>query len=452
MYAFVIAKDGSRLMPTNIRKARRLLEKGKAVIYRHHPFTIQLTRESGHYTQPVEFCEDSGSEHIGVSVKSETHEYVHAQYDNLRDEKQRHQDQRMHRRTRRNRLRYRKPRFDNRRRDSEWLACSVKHKKDNHIRIFDMYAEVCPIIRAIFEVGQFDPAGIQALEETGEVLQGTDYQRGKRYQLANLREAVFTRDHYTCQVCGRSVTDGVILHAHHIVYRSNGGTDRINNLLTVCHKCHTSKNHQPGGRLYGLKPKTGTYRDATFMNIVRWYIVNDVKERYPDVEVKHTYGSYTKASRRDLGQLTKTHANDAYAMGKYHPKHRCRETRYAKRRRNNRILTKFYDAKYTDIRDDVKKKGSEIGCNRTKRSIPRNNPNNERMYRGHKVSKGRVSVRKQRYSIQPGDTLKYRGAITHAKGVHCNGTRVMLETGISVKILDTAVIKRIGGWQFLSTL
>lgn len=225
MYAFVIAKDGSRLMPTNIRKARRLLEKGKAVICRHHPFTIQLTGESGHYTPPVEFCEDTGSEHIGVSIKSETHEYVHAQYDNLRNETQRHQDQLMYRRTRRNRLRYRKPRFNNRRRDGEWLAPSVKHKKDNHIRIFDMYAEVCPITRAIFEVGQFDPAGMQTLEETGEVLQGTDYQRGKRYQLANLREAVFTRDHYTCQVCGRSVTDGVILHAHHIVYRSKGGTD-----------------------------------------------------------------------------------------------------------------------------------------------------------------------------------------------------------------------------------
>jgi hypothetical protein len=33
--------------------------------------------------------------------------------------------------------------------------------------------------------------------------------------------------------------------------------------------------------------------------------------------------------------------------------------------------------------------------------------------------------------------------------VHCNGTRVMLDTGKSVKITDVAVIKRTGGWQFL---
>ena len=449
MYAFVLAKDGSRLMPTNIRKARKLLDKGKVVIYKHHPFTIQLTGESRHCTQSIEFCEDTGSEHVGVSIKSETHEYVHAQYDHLSDEKQRHEAQALYRRSRRGRKRYRKPRFDNRRRNDKWLAPTVEHKKDNHIRIFDMYAEVCPITRAVFEVGQFDPAAMQALEETGEVLQGTDYQHGKKFQLANLREAVFTRDRYTCQVCGKSVKDGVILHAHHIIYRSNGGTDRINNLMTVCDKCHTPKNHKPGGKLYGLKPLTGTYRDVTFMNIVRWYIKNDIQNRYPDITVEHTYGSYTKASRRDLGQLPKTHANDAYAMGEFHPKHRCRETHYIKRRRNNRCLEKFYDAKYTDMRDGTVKKGSEIGCNRTKRNIPRNNPNNERMYRGHKVSKGRVSVRRQRYSIQPGDTVRYRGSIAHAKGVHCNGTRVMLDTGKSVKITDVAVIKRTGGWQFL---
>ena len=79
--------------------------------------------------------------------------------------------------------------------------------------------------------------------------------------------------------------DGVILHTHHIIYCSNGGTDRINNLLTVCDKCHTPKNHKPGGKLWGLKPFAGTFRDATFMNTVRWQIVNEVKEKFPDDSV-----------------------------------------------------------------------------------------------------------------------------------------------------------------------
>ena len=230
---FVIALDGTRLMPTNRVKARKLLRKGKAVIHKHRPFTIQLTYESGKATQPVEFCEDTGSGHVGVSLKSEKHEYVHAQYDHLKDEKEKHADQKSYRRARRNRKRYRKPRFDNRNKSDGWLAPSIQHKKDSHIRIFEMYYKVCPITRAVFETGQFDPAAMQALEETGEILQGTEYQHGRRYGLANLREAVFTRDGYKCRICGRGVEEGAILHAHHIIYRSNGGTDRINNLLTV---------------------------------------------------------------------------------------------------------------------------------------------------------------------------------------------------------------------------
>ena len=448
---FVIALDGTKLMPTNRAKARIFLKKGKAIIYKHTPFTIKLTYESEKNVQPIEFCEDTGAQHIGVSIKSEKHEYVHAQYDHLKNETKKHNDQRMYRRTRRNRKRYRKPRFENRKKPKEWLAPTVEHKKDNHIRIFNMFYEVCPITTAIFETGQFDPAALQAMEETGEILQGRDYQRGKKYGLANLREAVFTRDNYHCRICGKGVEDGVILHAHHIRYRSQGGTDRINNLLTVCSRCHTPKNHKPGGKLYGLQPVTGTYKDATFMNTVRWFIIDEIRELYPDIEVKNTYGAYTKASRRELGQLQKTHANDAYAMGEYHPKHRHPEEIYQKKRRNNRILSKFYDAKYVDIRDGIVKKAAELGCNRTKRSDSRNNANNLRIYRGKKKVFGKTAVRTRRYSIQPGDIVKYKNITTISKGVHSSGVRVMLNTGKSVKLADVTIKKKIGGWQFLFT-
>ena len=94
---FVTASDGTALMPTSAVRARKLLRAGKAVIDNHTPFAIRLTYESGHWTQPVELCMDTGSEHIGVSVKSEKHEYVHAQYDNLPDEKQRHEKQKTQR-------------------------------------------------------------------------------------------------------------------------------------------------------------------------------------------------------------------------------------------------------------------------------------------------------------------------------------------------------------------
>ena len=76
---FVIADNGTRLMPTSRYRARKLLNAGKAVIYKYQPFTIRLGQASQRNTQPIELCIDTGSEHIGIYVKSEKHGYIHAQ-------------------------------------------------------------------------------------------------------------------------------------------------------------------------------------------------------------------------------------------------------------------------------------------------------------------------------------------------------------------------------------
>ena len=83
----VLSNSGERLMPTfRLGKVRRLLKDGKAKIVKHHPFTIQLLYDSKTNTQPIEICEDVGYNYIGISVKSQSHEYVSAQYDTLPNE------------------------------------------------------------------------------------------------------------------------------------------------------------------------------------------------------------------------------------------------------------------------------------------------------------------------------------------------------------------------------
>ena len=112
---FVVSKEGERLMPTfNKPKVRKMLKDGRAVIFCYKPFTIQLTYNTTHYTQDIEFCSDLGYQHEGISIKSEKHEFARVQADMLSDSKQKHDDRRKYRRTRRNRKRYRKPRFNNR--------------------------------------------------------------------------------------------------------------------------------------------------------------------------------------------------------------------------------------------------------------------------------------------------------------------------------------------------
>ena len=448
MTIFIIANDGTKLMPTtNVRKVRRFLRSGRAVIHKYEPFTIKLNYKSNKNTQPIEFKEDAGYQNIGVSITSQKHEYVSETRVMLNNEVEKHNDCRKYRRARRNRLRYRKPRFDNRAIAKGWLAPSLAHKKDLHIKIFEMYNEVCPITSVVIEVAQFDTQVLKAVQDGAPLPSGTDYQYGERYGYDTLREAVFARDGYTCIICKRNaIKDNIILRVHHVGFWKHDRTNRLSNLATVCTKCHTSKNHKPNGKLYGLKSISRTLKSAAFMNSVKYAIVSDIKESYPHLDIKVTFGARTKRVRNDLN-IFKTHANDAYCMGEYRPRHRTRSITYQKRRRNNRVLEKFYDSKYCDIRDNSVKSGSELSCGRTNRSESRHSCKNERIYRGVCKSKGRRAIRRRRYALRPDDVVKYNNQIFHVKGVHNEGTRVILkENNKSVAIKGASVIKHISGW------
>lgn len=56
------------------------------------------------------------------------------------------------------------------------------------------------------------------------------------------RKAVYKRDDYECQNCGRQggPNGNTELHAHHVVPKASGGTHKNTNLVTVCEQCHRS--------------------------------------------------------------------------------------------------------------------------------------------------------------------------------------------------------------------
>lgn len=56
------------------------------------------------------------------------------------------------------------------------------------------------------------------------------------------------RDRRRCRVCKCRTN----LHAHHVVYRSQGGDDILSNLLTVCDNCHSAIHFTGGKRGQGL--------------------------------------------------------------------------------------------------------------------------------------------------------------------------------------------------------
>ena len=442
----VVSNTGKRLMPTNEYKARKLMEKGRAEIYQYDPFTIMiLDREDG-YTQPIELKCDTGDKHIGISVCSEKHEYVSVEVNPLKDEKEKHNDQKKYRRTRRNRKRYRAPRFNNRKRKENWLAPSLDHKVDIHKNWIEKYLEVMPIEKVTLEIGTFDTQRLKAMNNGEKLPVGTDYQRGEQYDFYTIRDAVFSRDHYTCQCCKESIKDNknLVLRTHHIGYWKGDRSNRVSNLLTVCDKCHNQANHQPSGKLYGLQPKSTKLPEAAFMNSVRYILVDEIyalQEKLDiSFEIEITYGSMTKLKRKELG-VEKSHVNDAYAMGDFHPKHRCKSERYQKKRRNNRILSKFYDAKYIDSRDKSIKTGKELSNGRTNRNHKRNSENLHK-YRKQKVTKGKTTVRKNHYPFQPKDLVLYDNKIYKVNGTNNKGKSIQLYIEEIIELKDITLSKK----------
>lgn len=193
----VVSNVGKPMMPTSEYKARKLIKKGRAKIYKHNPFTIMILDRSGGYTQPIEYKCDEGYGHIGISICSQKHEYVRKEVRPLMDEVEKHNDDRKYRRTRRNRKRYRPARFDNRKKVKGWIAPSLQHKADIHLYWFDKYTEVMPITNAVFEIGKFDTMRLNAIEKGESLPYGTDYQKGAKADFYTLRDAVFARDHHT---------------------------------------------------------------------------------------------------------------------------------------------------------------------------------------------------------------------------------------------------------------
>lgn len=451
MTIFVIAKDGTPLMPTfNIKKVRKQIKDGRVVIVNSDPFTVQQTYEGPKNVQPIEFTEDTGYQNIGVSICSEKHEYASEERILLTDEVEHHKTCHKMRRTRRNRkTRYRKKRFDNRtaNKPKGWMAPSLENKKDQHLKIFGKYKKICPITSVVLEIGQFDTQVLRAVEEGKPVPEGLDYQHGEQYGYDTLREAVFARDKYKCIICEKSgIDDNAILRMHHLGYWRKDRTNRMGNLATICTKCHNSKNHKKGGKLYGLPSINKSFAHAAFMNTVKYQLVEDFRTAYPEIPVSITFGAITKHTRNDLN-IEKSHANDAYCIGSFHPKHRAKSQYFKKRRRNNRVLEKFYDAQYIDIRDGSQKAGGQIGCNRTNRRGSRNSEKNERIYHGEKLSKGRRNIRRQRYEFQQGDIVLYEGKKYMCGGVQNYGNYVVLyglDKAPSKKKVN--LVKHAGGW------
>lgn len=299
MFVYVISKDGQPLMPTSrFGKVRRLLKNKQAKVVKRCPFIIKLLYDpKSLIVQEVVLGQDTGSKHIGTACLANDKVIYQSQVELRTDIKSKMDSRRQARRFRRNRkTRYRKARFLNRKNSTKLnrLPPSIKHKVQAHIDEIEFCKKILPVSKIVLEVSQFDTALMKNKTLISEKVKHWGYQKGFDYGFSSRKEAVLNRDSYTCQICGKKNTR---LEVHHIVYRSNGGTNDENNLITLCEDCHSGIHN--GKIVLTKKPKKLNLKYATHMNIIR----SQLFKVYPGVI--ETFGFVTKTNR-EKSQVVKS--------------------------------------------------------------------------------------------------------------------------------------------------
>ena len=300
---YVLNNNGEPLMPTNRHgKVRHLLKKGLAKVIRKEPFTIKLLYNSTNFTQDLTLGVDTGSGTFATAVSTNKGEIVYLSEVAVRnDVADKMTQRRKYRRNRRNRkTRYRKVRFLNRKNSKKTnrFSPTMISKLHSHIKEIEFIKSILPIKTLVFETGTFDTH----LMKNPTMNRHWGYQKGPNYGFENTKAMILNRDNYTCQHCKGKHKDSK-LEVHHIVFRSKGGSDEQDNLITLCKTCHD--NLHKGKIKLKLKGKLkGTLKFATQMNSIRIQLF----KYYP--EAIETFGFITKANRQELN-LPKEHYFDA---------------------------------------------------------------------------------------------------------------------------------------------
>ena len=304
MLVYVLDINGHPLMPTKrFGKVRRMLRDGQAKVVSREPFTIKLLYETKtNVVQDLTLGVDTGSSKIGCAVVDEKQNILYLSEVEIRNDIKTKMDRRrMYRRDRRNRkTRYRKARFLNRCNSTKKgrYSPTLMSKFDSHVREIELIKSILPIKNIVLEVGQFDTHKLK-----NPNVRGWGYQKGINYGFANARAHALDRDNYTCQHCGAKNTR---LEVHHIKYRSQGGSDDLDNLITLCEKCHHDL-HKGKIELKIKGKKKSSLKHATQMSVIRCMLL----KRYP--EAIETFGYVTKANR-EPSNLSKEHYNDAITI------------------------------------------------------------------------------------------------------------------------------------------
>jgi 5-methylcytosine-specific restriction endonuclease McrA len=318
MRVFVLDKNLNPLDPCHPARARELLQKGRAKVFKRYPFTIVMqdrtVEESTVHPHRIKI--DPGSKTTGIAVVQEENGRVTNALEishrgqQIKDSLESRSSLRRGRRNRK--TRYRKPRFLNRVRKAEWLPPSLESRIANIETWVRRIRKICPVTAISQELVRFDLQQLQNPE-----INGVEYQRGELFGF-EVKEYLLAKWGRKCAYCS---AENLPLEIEHIVAKSKGGSNRVTNLTLACRKCNETKGNLPVEQFLKKKPDLlskilrqtkASLKDATAVNATRWELYRRLQSTGLPVEVGT--GGRTKFNRKTRG-IEKHHWTDAACVG-----------------------------------------------------------------------------------------------------------------------------------------
>lgn len=315
---FVLNRNKKPLSPCNNAVARKLLKQKKAIIHKKYPFTIRLKElkeenidKTQTEKQEYRLKIDYGSRYTGLAILNNNNILWLAQLHHKTDIKSKLDARRGHRRFRRNKLRYRKARFSNRgNKNNGWIPPSLQSRVDNIQSWVDKLQKIIPLTHISYENCKFDSQLM-----SNENIKGIEYQQGTLLGY-EVREYLLENFNRKCMYCGK---ENIPLEIEHIIPKSRGGSNRIDNLGIACHECNQTKGNKTAEE-FGYpniqKQVKKSLRDSALINATRWKVYEVLIKT--GLQVECGTGARTKMNRINLG-LQKDHHYDACCIGKSTP-------------------------------------------------------------------------------------------------------------------------------------
>ena len=351
-YIYVLGSDGKPQMPTKRKRhVKRLLNAGKARIVEKVPFTIQLKYSNTPALQPVLLAEDPGRTNIGTAALSPFGDLLFSAVVETRNKeiktlmanrKAHRQASRRGERKARQRLarkystmiktgmRMRKlpqyaedsfvcckvirnteARFCNRKRRPGWITPTVNQLVQTHVNLVRKIGHYLPISDVAIEVNRF-----AFMQMENPEISGLDFQNGPLNGFHDIKAAIREQQNGKCLMCKNEIA-----HFHHIIPKSKGGSDTLQNQAGLCMKCHAKVHTNQNFKTRLEKKKAGLlkkYGALSALNQAIPFICKQLVEEYGAGHVYFCTGKKTSLIRTSLGyeksKDNQLHEVDAYCI------------------------------------------------------------------------------------------------------------------------------------------